>query len=592
MLHPKNVIHDTNLESSQSLPNELSDYDQLRKLLLGTEYEELLKLQHQFSDHSRSSNKIAEVISEAIALRSKQDDSLTHALAPSVEEAIHSSVRRNPKRLANALFPVIGPAIRESVSEMLSSMMQQMNQALEYSFSAKSIKWRVQALRTQQSFAEVMLAETMLYQVEQVFLIHRKTSLLINHQSSTRAIVKDPDMVSGMLSAVSDFVKDSFQVDQQQSIKSIKFGRLNLLIEAGPYALIVAAVRGIAPVDLQIKLREQLEDLHRLYAMQLEDFDGDVDQFPDTYSQLNNCLLSQEKQGGNVAKQNKNPWAAIALLALLLLIPLGLLIKNKIELSKWQAIVSHLQNEPGIVILDDGKSDGSYVVRGMRDPLARQPEEIIRSVSSFNPRVDWQWQSYYSTEAEIVRRRIQQVLDPPSQVEINYQDGMLDIAGEADPAWIEALPNKLASIWGIQSLDRSKLRANNAFALEIQQLIGALETITIEFLPNSSELDSNQLNKLSDVSNLINEISLMTNYLDARMQVGVLGIADNSGSDIANIKISELRARNVEQALTNNGVAEEMLLAKGLGTSVNGLEAAKSVSCNRPRCVFFEVYLH
>ncbi len=592
MLHPEKLNRDPAREPNQTSSDELSEYEQLRKLLLGTEYEELLKLQHQFSNRSRTSNKISEVISEAIALRSKQDDSLTHALAPSVEEAIHSSVRRNPKRLANALFPVIGPAIRESVSEMLSSMIQQMNQTMDNSFSLRSIKWRIQALRTKQSFAEVMLAETMLYQVEQVFFIHRNTSLLINHLSSERAIVKDPDMVSGMLSAVSDFIKDSFKVDKQQSIKSIKFGRLNLLIEAGPHALIVAAVRGIAPVDLQVKLREQLEDLHRLFGMQLEEFDGDVDRFPDTYQQLHSCLLSQNKQDNGTADQKKTPWAAIAMLALLLLIPLGLFVKSKIEMSKWQTIVAHLQSEPGVVVLDEGKKDGIYMVRGLRDPLAKQPEEITHAVSLFKPAIKWDWQSYYSTEPEILRKRIQIVLDPPAQVEAKYQDGVLEISGDADPSWIESLPNKLASLWGVQHVDQTRLSPNNTFMQKLLQLIGTLESITVEFLPNSSKLASNQLSKLTEASDLINEIKQLANSLDTRVVVGLLATTDSTGSSIANIKISEKRARNVESVLAQNGIAEDMLLAKGLGGNANSPETGRSALCKGPRCVFFEVYLN
>jgi OOP family OmpA-OmpF porin len=123
----------------------------------------------------------------------------------------------------------MGPAIRESVAETFAVMMQQMNQLMENSFSARAIKWRIDAFRTNRSFAEVMLTETFVYQVEHMFLIHRESSLLINHLTSANAIVKDPDMVSSMLTVVTDFVKDSFVVDRQQNVKSIKFGQLNLL---------------------------------------------------------------------------------------------------------------------------------------------------------------------------------------------------------------------------------------------------------------------------------------------------------------------------------------------------------------------------
>lgn len=229
MLQPNEIVDEAHVKPSLSESNGKTDLEHLRKLLLGSEYQDLLQLQREFSDHSHTSEKISQVITEAIAIRSAKDDSISTALVPSIEEAIRVSAKRDPKRLANALFPVMGPAIRESVAETFAVMMQQMNQLMENSFSARAIKWRIDAFRTNRSFAEVMLTETFVYQVEQVFLIHRESSLLINHLTSANAIVKDPDMVSSMLTVVTDFVKDSFVVDRQQNVKSIKFGQLNLL---------------------------------------------------------------------------------------------------------------------------------------------------------------------------------------------------------------------------------------------------------------------------------------------------------------------------------------------------------------------------
>ena len=149
MLHQNKKINDAgeelNLSQTDDHPSiqqdSVNDLDHLRKLLLGSEYQDLLELRREFSDHSHTSEKISKVVSEAIAIRSAQDDSISTTLVPSVEEAIRVSAKRNPKRLANALFPVIGPAIRESVTETFAAMMQQMNQLMENSFSARSVKW-------------------------------------------------------------------------------------------------------------------------------------------------------------------------------------------------------------------------------------------------------------------------------------------------------------------------------------------------------------------------------------------------------------------------------------------------------------------
>ena len=433
MLQPQKSNGDTKLKSNFRQKTDLNDLDQLRKLLLGSEYQELLELQREFSDHPHTSKKISEVISEAIALRSKQDDSLIYALAPSVEEAIHTSVNRDPRRLANALFPVIGPAIRESVAEMVSSMMQQVNQVLENSLSLRSIKWRIKALQTNSTFAEVMLAETVLYQVEQVFLIHRESGLLINHLTSEKAIVKDPDMVSGMLTVVTDFVNDSFVVNKQQSVKSIKFGQLNLLFEAGPYAIIVVAVRGITPTDLQVKMREQIEELHRLYCIQIEAYDGDAQQFPDTYPQLSKCLLSKSKEGKDSTEQKSSiPWAAIIALSVLLLLPIAWFIAQKIEQTKWNNIVQELQQEPGLIILGHDKHNGEYLVRGLRDPLSRDPQQVSPALQDFGHPINWNWQSYFSSEDKIVIKRIKEVLNPPNTVNVKFHQGSLFLAGRAE----------------------------------------------------------------------------------------------------------------------------------------------------------------
>ena len=593
MLHKKEIVGEASIESELSRPAAMNDLEHLRKLLLGSEYQDLLKLQQEFSDHSHTSEKISQVISEAIAIRCKQDDSVSQALVPSLEDAISISAKRDPKRLANALFPVMGPAIRESVAETVSAMMQQVNQLLENSFSARSIKWRINAFRTKRSFAEVMLSETVLYQVEQVFLIHRETSLLINYLTSANAIVKDPDMVSGMLTVVSDFVKDSFVVDKQQNVKSIKFGQLNLLFEAGPHAVIVVAVRGLIPTDLQIIIREQVEELHRLYGSKLEAYDGNAELFPDTYVQLDKCLLSKKKNDPiDESSKLKPPWFAIVILSLLVILPITWWLSNRFEQNKWEKIVDQLQAEPGIVVLNYYKQDGEYIVNGLRDSLSRDPAEIVSTNPTFNKPVKWQMQSYYSNESQILHRRLLAVLDLPAGVTVNFQEGQLILKGGADADWIATLENKLPFIWGANGVDTSQLHKIEDLQLKIQQLVGSIEGVVIEFAPNSSKLSTDALQFIEEVFQQINTLRVLTDKADTAFKIGILGFADVSGTSLANVLISDNRARNVHGVLASKGIAEDTLLAKGLGIYAVQSEIVNSSKCPSQRCVMFEVYLN
>ena len=438
-----------------------------------------------------------------------------------------------------------------------------------------------------------MLSETFVYQVEQVFLIHRESSLLINHLTSVNAIVKDPDMVSSMLTVVTEFVKDSFVVDKQQNVKSIKFGQLNLLFEAGPHAIIVAAVRGLIPSDLQVSLREQLEDLHRLYSSKLESYNGNAEQFPPTHEQLEKCLLSEKRDEGVASDQGKKvPWLAIGVVSLLLLAPMLWWLFNKIEQNKWDNVVNQLQAESGIIILDHHKQAGTYVVNGLLDPLAKDPAEVVAATEMHDQAIQWQMQSYYSNEINIVKQRLNKVLNPPAGVTVDYHNASLVIKGKAEPEWIASLSSKLPYVMGVDSVDTSQLLEIENIDVKIQQLVGFIEGIEVDFAANSSEISSNYLATIEKMRVSIRELERYVNKINRSFKIGVLGFADRSGTSMTNILMSDRRARSVHNALVGRGVAEEILLAKGLGEFSNQSEFAKQLKCATQRCVVFEVYLN
>ena len=177
-------------------------------------------LQARLGDPAVQARQVAAVLPQALQLQAL-DPELARALAPPVEDAITASIHRNPKPLADALFPVMGPAIRKAVAASLVGMVESFNRTLEHSLSWRSLTWRVEAFRTGRSFGEVVLLHTLLFRVEQVFLIDRTSGLLLQHVQAGVAGVQDADMVSGMLTAIRDFVGDSFAVaDNRRSTRS------------------------------------------------------------------------------------------------------------------------------------------------------------------------------------------------------------------------------------------------------------------------------------------------------------------------------------------------------------------------------------
>src|SRR2546421_572022 len=182
-------------------------FEELRRLLLSGEREQLRDLRDRLNNRERRSKDVAGVLPEAVKLSGERGEELVQALRPAVEGSIKQSIEKKPDTFVGALHPIIGPMMRRSIAESLRRLMQ----SLEHPFSWRGLKWRFEALRTGKSFAEVVMLRSLVYRVEQLFLIHHKTSLSLLHVALDPAIAKDSDMmVAGMLSTIQDFARDSF----------------------------------------------------------------------------------------------------------------------------------------------------------------------------------------------------------------------------------------------------------------------------------------------------------------------------------------------------------------------------------------------
>ena len=168
--------------------------EHLRTLLLGREIELSRHFSQVLDDPEQLALAVSRVLPVAIAQAAARDDRLGQVLAP----ALGSSVRRDPGTLVDILHPLIGPAIAKSIEATFQSL----NELLKHSLSWRGLQWRLEAWRTGTTFAEIVLKHTLVYRVEHVFLIHRKTSLLIAHAAASDATSQDPQIVSSMLAAI------------------------------------------------------------------------------------------------------------------------------------------------------------------------------------------------------------------------------------------------------------------------------------------------------------------------------------------------------------------------------------------------------
>lgn len=408
---------------------------ELRAILLGPDRLVWESMRQRLDNPSRRAEDVASVLAEAVRLRSKgaSDIKLRRALQPLLEEALQLSVQSNPRMLADALFPIFGKAIRKAITAELDGMLQSLTQTLEQSFSWNSLKWRWESFSTRKPYAEIVVLRSMLYRVEQVFLIHRGSGLLLQHVAASsleQAETKDPEMVSSMLTAIQDFVRDSVSGAGGQALETIRMGEIEVVLAYGPEAILAGFVRGVAPRNLGRVFQDALDAIQQKDAEALHAFSGDTSQFDNCRPQLEACLLGR----GKPDRQASTSWGARTLLfglpALLVLALAGSWIYSAAMQRRFDNFAHRLESQPGILLTHTEKRGSKFYISGLRDPLAADPVSLLPAGLSSN-RVELRWEEYHSLAPRFAaQRRLAELKDAVQKRAFRFMTARADIPPE------------------------------------------------------------------------------------------------------------------------------------------------------------------
>ena len=566
-------------DPSDSIDTPAEKFAELRTLLVGPEQRQLSALQTRLNDPVAQARAVSLVLPTAVELRTN-DPHLRRALAPTIEEAISISVRRNPKPLADALFPIIGPAIRKAVAATLSGMLESLNTTLEHSLSWRSLRWRLEARRTGKSFAEIVLLNTLVYRVEQVFLIHRPSGLLLQHLTLPGASAEDADMVSGMLTAIRDFVQDSFKVSDDEGLQTVKVGELSVWIEQGPHALLAVVVRGTAPAALRGILQQALESVHAQYADFLESFDGDAAKFEGARPLLEACLQQQYRaRDGHVRRSSM-----LRILAAILVLALGLWMFLALRArARWTGYIQALGAEPGIVVVSTDREGGKYVVNGLRDPLARDPASLLSLHNLKTDDVVGRWQLYQALHPSLVLARARQLLGPPAGADLEFNEGVLRAVGTAPVEWIEASARIAPALPGVTRFD-----ATRPIDTALRTLAASIEAAAPLFVKGTTTFTGGGEQIVRDQINRLHSLDALGRAGNLRFTLELIGQADADGVPEANLPLSEERAARVLGMLQTQRFERVAMSATGIG-SRGADPTATEASKQRNRRVSFRV---
>ena len=382
----------------------MSDLDELRDLLFGREKEVLDSISDRVERRERRAQDIADVLPEAIHSSHRENSELRDALREPVGDCLKDAFREDPQTYGDALYPVMGPAIRKSIMHALRTFAQQINEAVEQSLTPRGLSWRFQAWRAGVPFGNFVMQKTLLYRVEQAYLISRENGLLVGHVQHEAAKIKDSDAVSAMFTAIQDFVKESFSPDRTGRLESADMGEFTLWAVHGPHALLVCVIRGVPPRSLRGDLSAILERIHFRYGDAIRDYAGDTSTMPDIEEELLPCLRLQATQK-KPDKKRRMSWPLLIILVLLLAGAGYLAVTSYLQNQKLRQLVAALESTPGLVVSEATASSTELSITGLRDPLAPPVAEVAAAIGMAETEIHSDMRPYYSMEPALAARR-------------------------------------------------------------------------------------------------------------------------------------------------------------------------------------------
>ena len=114
--------------------------------------------------------------------------------------------------------------------------------------------------------------------IEDVFVIYHD-GRLISHQARRLAPEMDSDIVSSMLTAIMNFIKDSFSKGEEGNLKSFEYGEKKILLCHREKVYLAMVMSGKETPGIRARMNSALSEIEYKFGDKLKDWNGRVDEF-------------------------------------------------------------------------------------------------------------------------------------------------------------------------------------------------------------------------------------------------------------------------------------------------------------------------
>lgn len=564
--------------------------EELKHLLLAPELALLKRIQRRcdalqlrVGDDPALKDSVRGVIVEVLRESGVQDhDRLAAALAPLIVSSMRQEIRNSRDMMVDALYPITGQLVKAAVRNAFNELLETINTKLDEGFSVDRWRAKIQSRITGTSEAEILLRRNPPFDIEEIYVIHRPTGLLIERVGATEEADDDDggvdsELVSGLLTAIMDFTRDAFSDEKGGELRTLTFGESQLFLRTSANTILAAKTTGTPPPRFETALQRVFLSILERWNDFLASFDDDVkdDQkasFVDDLDERFRDLLRARRKnfrGGALR--------AYAVIAAVFLLIAAWPAWATYQYYRAQAIVADarqvVESQPALTgypidIRYDGDAE-ALVVSGLL-PSTAAKETLAAGLADHLPGIknDLRLAALNQVRKDDITDSLGAILNTElTKLKTSLRQAITDLETETK-ASDDALAEKISK--SVAGLDAKFNTFEKTVSERIENriataLIPSPAKVLTEWAQTNTLFlsDETQFRNPDWAKALLRELAALIKSTPDDLRVRVVGYTDNTGSDSLNARLSVERAQTVAGLLEELGVPSDRLIVVG-----------------------------
>ncbi|MFV0591295.1 MAG: OmpA family protein [Draconibacterium sp.] len=535
---------------------------ELREILVRLDEDQLLYLKSLLTNEDLLVNEVAKILPQSLFQSINKSDQIQTELIPVIESVIFETIENKPEQISEVLAPFMGKTIRNAIQYELNKLFQSLNNIVDQTLTLRGLKWRYISLVTGKPYSEIAMLKTFGYQIKHVILIHNETGLLLQEVNKTK-LLKDPDLVSSMLTAIKNFVEESISGKLDQNLNSIKVGENQIWIETQSKISLACVIEGYPPESYRDLMIETLETLQKKFSTPITYFSGDSSVFGACSPYLQKCLnYAEEKK--SLLEPKKISFSKFFLF-ILLTVFLFFYIRFGISQFRYHKFIRTLSHTEGIFVTNKSIDWGNIYIKGIRKFNSPTPVSIAIKHNIDTTKLKMNWELIEFTDESILEKNLVSGLVLPNSFSATIKHQKIVLRGSISDSAYSQLINRIET--DFSNFDVEKENLNIVPTSKLNSLIYSIEEKQVYFHFSSDSLTESSKAQLLLLTSQIPELDSLCKIFCKDYKIEVIGHSDNSGSEVFNRAISAKRALKVQEMLLTSGVNENNIFVKNMGTT-------------------------